>query len=115
MKLKGEFYLEGVPKSEINGAGSKGFGRWVRDDWGSVSFHKAGSIHDAEYYWVNKDRHRYTSHLFSIRRKQADDRFFHNMKILNKADSKTELGYYARMPVIYSYYLGVRLFGGFFI
>ena len=110
--LKGEFFLMGVPDEQINGCGSKGFGRFVRDKWGSVDFRKAGQIHDSEYYWLAKKNNPAVRNAL---RKAADDRFLYNMEILNDKYSKTTFGRYARLPVIYSYYAAVRLFGGFFV
>lgn len=107
-----------TPESEMNGAGSKGFGWLVPDQLGLVNIEKAANIHDACYYWIGRQRGHPgiigTWRPFPYSREVADKIFYRNMQTINKEMSPTKLGYYARKPIIWSYYQAVKKFGGKF-
>jgi len=107
MKLIDDEILKLVPKSELNGLGSKGLGWMVRDRWGGVDFSKAGDIHDAHFYCIKKKL------AYNI--KYANKTFYKNLCIINKEKSKTKLGYFMRKPILFSYYLSVKMFGRYFV
>jgi len=133
MKLIDDEILKIVPKSELNGLGSKGLGWMVRDRWGGVDFSKAGDIHDSHYYLISSfypyaaninliDRiyPRSISFYRSLGTKReainyANKTFYKNLFIINKEKSKTKLGYFMRKPILFSYYLSVKMFGRYFV
>jgi len=111
MKLIDESILKIVPKSELNGLGSKGLGWLVRDRWGGVDFSKAGNIHDATYYIIGW----YNYPDADKRIIKANKVFYQNLCIINEAKSKTRIGRYLRKPILFLYYMGVKIFGRFFV
>lgn len=111
MYLRYSFLLQITPKSEMNGAGQKGFGWLVPDQLGFVNIEKAANIHDACYYWIKRHKEGGLCSPFPYDRAHADKLFYENMKIINKAMSPTKIGYYARKPIIWAYYQAVKKFG----
>ena len=130
MKLIDESILKIVPKSELNGLGSKGLGWLVRDRWGGVDFSKAGNIHDG-HYWCIKEQgpnvwdlyNKLNSKNWEFNRElghpgevhYANKVFYQNLNIINDHDSKTVIGKYMRKPILFLYYMGVKIFGRFFV
>jgi hypothetical protein len=108
IKLAFEYVLSLVPKKELNGLGSKGYGWLVPDTLGLLNFTKAGNIHDAMYYMIGNG-----TTLFNKR--VADETFYLNLKTINKKLSPTKYGYYMRKPVLWLYYKSVCVFGSKFI
>jgi len=111
MKLIDEEILKIVPKSELNGCGSKGLGWLVRDRWGGVDFSKAGDIHDATYFLISE----YNYPDSKKRIIKANETFYKNLCIINKEKSKSKLGYFLRKPILFSYYMSVKTFGRWFV
>ena len=107
MKLIDEEILKITPKTEMNGAGPKGWGWLIPDQLGLVNIEKAANIHDAQYYWSAK--------MGTKCRKYADEIFYTNLRLINKHESPTYLGYLARKPIIWLYYQAVCKFGGYFV
>jgi len=94
-------YPESVVKKTLNGAGPSGKGEWVRD----TLFYKycvtdAANIHDFLYSEYG---------LSEISRKDADDFFLFYMLV--KLEQQNEISKKLNKPLIYSYYLAVRMFG----
>jgi len=117
-----------VPKSELNGLGSKGLGWMVRDRWGGVDFSRAGNVHDGHYWCIKKFRphvlhHRLLNQIYMDVRKfylalgsrnelqYANKVFYQNLNIINNHESKTVVGKYMRKPILFLYYMGVKIFG----
>ena len=133
MKLIDEGLTQLVPKSEMNGCGPKGMGWAVRDRFWKVNFERAANIHDSHYYLISVmypytanahllDRIYDTSigfHRSLITKKSAikySNKVFHkNLQIINKTMSPTTIGYYARMPFVWAYGIGVRFCGKWFV
>jgi hypothetical protein len=134
MKLIDENILRLVPMAELNGCGPKGFGGWVRDTWGKVSFQKVGSIHDSHFFLISEIypaktiatikleiiRKFYPEFWNALRTKKtaiayANKVFYKNLKIINKEKSPTRFGYICRKPVIWLYYRAVVNFGRYFV
>jgi len=125
MKLLHEDVLSITPKKELNGCGPQGFGWLVPDHYGKVDFTKAGDIHDACYFWLEKLKgfkgkplreideqlHR---KLITEGRSYADEVFRVNMRILNRDLSRSKILGYLRVPIIELYYQSVVRFGGLF-
>jgi hypothetical protein len=90
---------EYVPRIAVNGLGSKGYGRWVKDTIGGICLTEAGHIHDAYYY------------LGRTSRKYADQTFLRNMNVI--IDKKAKSTFHRRYckTIAYTYYLAVRMFG----
>jgi hypothetical protein len=92
---------EALIKKTLNGAGPAGKGEWVRD----TLFYKycvtdAANMHDFLYStYAPKE----------ITRKDADDFFLYLMLVKLEAQSKVSVT--LNKPIVYSYYLAVRLFG----
>jgi hypothetical protein len=125
VKLLHEDVLSITPKKELNGCGPKGYGWLVPDNYGRVDFTRAGNIHDACYYWLERlgkfqgkplrevDELLWKK-LLTEGRSYADEVFRLNMRELNRrGTTSTTLGY-LRVPVIELYYHSVKRFGGFF-
>lgn len=117
-KLLDEDITKITPKSEMNGAGPKGWGWLIPDQLGLVNIARSANIHDAQYYWIRKlnskdpnkiphDKLKYITRGKSY----ADKIFYKNLKILNKHKSPTFIGFLLRKPILFLYYISVRLFG----
>lgn len=130
MKLIDENLIDIVPKSEQNGAGPKGWGWLVPDQLVLVNIEKAANIHDCHYHII-KRFYPITSPVLFLKEsnpefwqaleskktaiKYANETFLKNLNSINKENSPTKLGYYARKPIIYTYYLAVKYFGKRFV
>ena len=128
MRLFDEEICKLVPKSAMNGAGPKGFGWLVPDQLGLLNIHAAADIHDASYFFLalpyeakrrlianNNSR---CMHLKIVRKPSkatADRVFYDNLTLMNKCNSKTKFGYGFRKPIIWGYYIAVKIFGSAFI
>ena len=106
----------------MNGAGPKGWGWLVPDQLGLVNIENAANIHDAQYYWVAEISNMKISKIplekikYLTRGKSyADKTFYKNLKLINKEQSPTWVGYMIRKPIIFIYYIAVVYFGGHFI
>ena len=110
MKLIDEEILKITPKTEMNGAGPKGWGWLVPNKIGLLNIEKCCQIHDAGYYWAAK-----LDQDIEKARKYADNVFYKNLQLINKHESPTYLGYLARKPIIWLYYQAVCKFGGYFV
>ena len=136
MKLIDDEILKIVPKSELNGLDSKGLGWLVRDRWGGVDFSKAGNVHDGHYYLLSKNiedffvladcylSRKEEASLWDLRNhlshkasgiNYSNRVFYKNLCIINNHESKTVLGKYLRKPILLAYYLGVKMFGRYFV
>lgn len=92
-----------VPEREINGAGPKGYGNYVRDTIGKVSIKEAANIHDS-YYFLGRTK--------GIRRKYADQLFLKNMRLIIEKKARNKIHKAYCLSIAQTYYWAVRLFGG---
>lgn len=133
MNLIDENLTQIVPECEQNGAGPKGWGWLIPDNIGLVDIEKAANIHDCHYWflehyypmnlgktelgWINTRNHDFVDALRYKKTaiKYANETFYKNLKIINKENSPTRLGYYLRKPIIWAYYKAVTKFGRYFV